>query len=208
MVAALALLPIAYLAGTFPTAHLVARARGVDITEEGSGNPGASNVYRLLGRGPAALVFLGDVGKGALPAGAGLLVADHAGAYLLGVAAVIGHVYPATRRFRGGRGVATAGGMAIVIYPLVCLGLLVVFFVVTRLTHKASLGSIVISIGLPLLVWATGAAEDDWEVAALAAVSLLVIARHSANLRRLVHGEELRLDLEQGHRRDDERGVA
>lgn len=195
MVAALALLPLAYLAGTFPTAHLVARARGHDITTEGSGNPGASNVYRVLGRGPAALVFLGDIAKGSLPALAGLLLWGHAGAYVLGIAAVLGHVYPATRRFKGGRGVATAAGMAFVVYPLVSLGLMVVFFLVSWLTHKASLGSIVIALALPPLVWATG--EDLWEVAVLGGVSLLLLARHSANLRRLVHREELRLDLEE-----------
>lgn len=196
MAAALALVPVAYLVGTFPTAQLVARARGHDITREGSGNPGASNVYRVLGRGPGAVVFAGDIAKGALPALAGLVLWGHAGAYALGVAAVLGHVYPATRRFRGGRGVATAGGMAFVLYPLVSLGLLVVFGVVSRWTHRASVASITISVALPPLVWATG--EDGWEVAVVAGLATLVLARHSANLRRLVHGEELRLDLEHG----------
>lgn len=194
MVAALALLPLAYLAGTFPTAQMVARARGHDVTKEGSGNPGASNVYRLLGRGPAAVVFIGDVAKGALPALAGLLLWDHPGAYVLGVAAVLGHVYPATRRFRGGRGVATAAGMAIVLYPLVTLGLVIFFFAVSTLTHRASVASLLVTIALPPLVWATG--EDLWEVGVLSGLAILVLARHSANVRRLIHGEELRLDLE------------
>ena len=208
MVAALALLPIAYLAGTFPSAQLVARARGRDVTREGSGNPGASNVYRLLGRGPATLVFVADIAKGSLPALGGLLLAGHAGAYVLGAAAVLGHVYPFTRRFRGGRGVATAGGMAIVLYPLVTLGLLALFFLISTTTHRASLASMAIAAALPPLVWTTG--EDPWEVLALAALSLLVLARHSANVRRLIHGEELRLDLEHGgpHAGGEERGAA
>lgn len=214
MVAALALIPVAYLVGTFPTAHLVARAHGYDVTKEGSGNPGASNIYRLLGRGPGAIVFVGDILKGALPALAGLLLADHPGAYVLGVAAVIGHVYPATRRFKGGRGVATAAGMAIVVFPLISLGLALAFFAITAVTHKASVGSMVIVVALPILVGMTGAYEEAWEVWALAAVALLIVARHSANLRRLVHGEELRLDLERRARQgdstlgDSSRGVA
>lgn len=208
MAVALALLPLAYLAGTFPTAHLVARAHGHDVTKEGSGNPGASNVYRLLGRGPAAMVFAGDMVKGALPALGGLLLWGHAGAYTLGVAAVLGHIYPATRRFKGGRGVATAGGMAFVLYPLVSGGLLVVFLLMSTLTHRASVGSIAIAVALPPLVWATG--EEAWEVGVVTGLSLLVLARHSANLRRLVHGEELRLDLEHGGPSggDEQRGAA
>lgn len=198
MIAALALIPVAYLVGTFPTAHLVAKSRGIDITKEGSGNPGASNVRRLLGRGPAAIVFAGDIAKGAVPAAAGLVLWDHAGAYVLGTSAVLGHVYPATRRFRGGRGVATAAGLIGVVYPLVSLALLVVFVVVLRATHKASVGSITIALLLPVLVWLTDG--EIWELAATGAISVLVVARHSANLRRLIHGEELRLDLEDPQR--------
>lgn len=194
MAAALALLPVAYLAGTFPTAHLVTRARGYDITSVGSGNPGASNVYRVLGRGPGALVFAGDIAKGALPALAGVLLWGPPGGYVLGVAAVLGHVYPVQRRFKGGRGVATAGGMAIALYPLVSAALLVLFFAVSGVTHKASLGSLVVTVALPVGVALTG--SEVWEIAAVSAISLLVIARHSANLRRLIHGEELPIGRE------------
>lgn len=195
MAAALALLPVAYLAGTFPTAHLVTRARGYDITSVGSGNPGASNVYRVLGRGPGALVFAGDIAKGALPALAGILLWGPPGGYVLGMAAVLGHVYPVQRRFKGGRGVATAGGMAIALYPLVSAALLVLFFAVSGVTHKASLGSLVVTVALPVGVALTGSSEM-WEIAAVSAIALLVIARHSANLRRLIHGEELQVGRE------------
>lgn len=198
MAAALALLPVAYLAGTFPTAHLVTRARGYDITSVGSGNPGASNVYRVLGRGPATIVFVGDILKGTLPALAGILLWDQAGGYVLGAAAVLGHVYPVQRRFKGGRGVATAGGMAFALYPLVSLALLGLFFVVSGLTRRASMGSLVVAVALPVGVAVTG--EAGWEVAAVSALAVLVIARHSANLRRLIHGEELRVDREDGTR--------
>lgn len=193
MALSLALVPLAYLAGTFPTAHLVARAGGHDITREGSGNPGASNVYRLLGRGPATLVFGGDLLKGVIPSLVGLLAWGHAGAYVLGVAAVLGHVFPVMRRFHGGRGVATAGGMAFVLYPLVAAALLVVFLVLAfGVVRRASLASLAVAVLLPVGVGATG--EAVWEIGLVAALSLLVIARHAPNLRRLVRGQELRLD--------------
>src|SRR3954451_1367031 len=86
------LVPVAYFLGTFPSASLVARRRGVDVTAEGSGNPGASNTFRLLGWKAGAVVFGLDVLKGALAAGIGLAVDGHRGAYLLGAAAIVGHM--------------------------------------------------------------------------------------------------------------------
>ena len=187
---ALLLVP-AYLLGTFPTAHLIVRAHGRDVTQEGSGNPGASNVGRLLGWRWGVLAFLGDAGKGALPAGIGLIVQGRAGGYLLGVAAVLGHVFPVTRRFKGGRGVATAAGMMLVLHPLVALGLMVVWLLLGRVLHKASVASLVCAVALPLLVWASGRA--GWEIGLAAALAVLIVARHAKNLQRLLRGGELKI---------------
>ena len=112
------LVPFAYFLGTFPSASIVARRAGKDVTQEGSGNPGASNVTRMLGWKAGLVVLLLDMGKGALAAGVGLALDGHRGAYILGVAAVLGHVFPITRQFKGGRGVATAGGVLVVLFPL------------------------------------------------------------------------------------------
>ena len=106
----LLLLPLAYLLGSFPTAALVARATGHNVLTEGSRNPGASNVYRLAGWKAGLVVFVADFAKGAIPSAVGLVLDGHRGAYLLGAAAVIGHVFPITFRFRGGRGVAARRG--------------------------------------------------------------------------------------------------
>src|SRR5437764_240794 len=95
---ALLLIPLAYLIGTFPSAELVVGAAGRDVTREGSGNPGASNTFRLLGWKAGLLVLALDVSKGALAGGAGALLDDHRGAYILGSAAVLGHILPAFRR--------------------------------------------------------------------------------------------------------------
>lgn len=187
-----ALIAPAYLLGMFPTAALVARAGGHDIHAEGSGNPGASNVYRLMGFWPALVVFAGDLAKGAVPALAGVALWDHPGAFVLGATAVVGHVFPVVRRFRGGRGVSTAGGLAIVLYPWVSLGLVAGWIGIAHGLGRASLASLVVSVALPVAVWATG--EAVWEVGALAGLAALVIVRHGSNLRRLLRGEELRLD--------------
>ena len=187
------LVPLAYLLGTFPSAEIVARRRGVDVTTAGSGNPGASNTFRLLGWRAGVLVFALDAAKGAIAAAVGLLVADgHVGAYVLGIAAILGHMFPVTRHFKGGRGVATGAGVLLVIFPLLTLGSGVLWFVIVRITHKASLASIVVVIVFPIAVALAGHPWGD--VSVIAAVALLVVARHASNLKRLFRGEELGLD--------------
>jgi glycerol-3-phosphate acyltransferase PlsY len=188
---ALAAIP-AYFLGTFPTAILVARAGGHDVLTEGSGNPGASNVARLMGWKAGLLVMAGDLAKGAIAAGMGLAVAGRGAAYILGILAVIGHTYPVTRRFKGGKGVATAGGMLAVLQPVLVVVLAIVWFLTARVLKLASVGSIIVAVLFPVGVALTGRA--GWEIAVTSALALLVIARHLPNLRRLVRGEELRTD--------------
>jgi glycerol-3-phosphate acyltransferase PlsY len=192
MIAVLLLIPVAYLLGTFPAAALVARATGHDVMTEGSGNPGASNVYRLAGWKPGLVVLLADIAKGAIASAVGLILEGHVGAYILGLAAVIGHVAPLTRRFRGGRGVATAGGVLLVLYPLVGLAIAVLWFLLARVVvRKASVASIVGAAAFPIGVALTG---NSWgDVAVTAVLAAIVIFRHTPNLRRLVRGQELGL---------------
>lgn len=178
----------AYLLGTFPTAILVGQRRGHDVTQEGSGNPGASNTLRTMGPRAGAAVLAGDLGKGALAAAMGLATGDRAIGVTCGLAAVLGHVAPVTRRFRGGKGVATAAGMAFVLVPLVALVLAGVWAVVVRLSRTASVGSVAISAGLPL--GAALAGRPAGEVAAFAVCGALVVLRHRENLRRIRRGEE------------------
>jgi glycerol-3-phosphate acyltransferase PlsY len=178
----------AYLLGTVPTAQLVGRRGGVDPTAAGSGNPGASNVYRLLGRRAGSLVLVGDLLKGLVPALVGLAVDGRELALAAGLAAVLGHVAPATRGFRGGKGVATAGGVALVLWPLVSVALTAVFVVVARATGTASIASLTMAVGLPLGVAVSG--RRMWEVLAAAALTALVVVRHADNIRRLARGEE------------------
>jgi glycerol-3-phosphate acyltransferase PlsY len=186
------LVPVAYLLGTFPSAALVARRRGVDVTAQGSGNPGASNTFRLLGWKAGALVFAMDLLKGALAALAGLAVDGHRGAYILGVAAILGHVLPVTRKFKGGRGVATGAGVMLVIFPLLTVAMGALWIVLARVTHKASIASITVAIAYPIAVALAG--HEAGDIIVISVLALLVVARHLSNVRRLVKGEELGLD--------------
>lgn len=183
-----ALLIPAYLVGTFPTAILVGRREGRDPTREGSRNPGASNTYRTMGRRAGALVLLGDLCKGAAAAGAGLATGNRAIAVGCGLAAVVGHVLPVGRGRPGGKGVATAGGMALVLVPGVAVALMLLWIAVAKLSGAASVASMVIAVGLPLGAAVTG--RSAGEVAAFAACGLLVVVRHRDNISRLRRGEE------------------
>jgi len=184
----LVLVPMAYLLGTFPSAELVARRYGVDVTKEGSGNPGASNVVRLLGWKAGALVLVLDAAKGAIAAGAGLAIDGHRGAWILGVAAVIGHVFPVWKKFKGGRGVATGAGVFLVVYPLVTIALAIVWVAIARGLHKASVASLTVAVAAPVIVVVVGGAPLD--IAVVVGVAVLLVARHASNLRRLFRGEE------------------
>ena len=189
MLAIALLVPVAWLLGTFPSAQIVARAHGRDIMREGSGNPGASNVHRLLGWKAGALVLLLDFAKGAAAAGAGLAIQGRPGALVLGVGAVVGHTFPLYRK--GGKGVAAAGGALVVLYPLVVAGLAILWFLVARVLHKASLASLLATALFPLAVFLLGYAW--WEVAVVGGLALLVIVRHRANIARLLRRQEIDL---------------
>jgi len=182
------LLPVAYLIGTFPSASSVARANGIDIRSVGSGNPGASNVTRVLGWRKGIWVFVLDAAKGSLAAGLGLIADGRPAGYVFGAAAVLGHVFPVWQRFRGGKGVATGGGVFGVLSPIVFPVLIVLWFVLSRITKKASLASIVVVALLPVGVGVVRG--EAWEVLATVAIGVLVMARHLGNIQRLIRRSE------------------
>lgn len=183
-----ALAVFAYLLGTFPSAHLVARANGVDITTFGSGNPGASNVTRALGWRKGIWVFVLDALKGFVAAGAGLWLLDRPGAYVLGALAIVGHVYPVTRGLQGGKGVATGAGVLAVIHPVIAPLVVAAWWVLSKLTGKAAIGSIVAVAAVPVGLAVKGA--PAWEFAATTGLCALIMVRHLGNVRRLLRREE------------------
>ncbi|HEY5664760.1 MAG TPA: glycerol-3-phosphate 1-O-acyltransferase PlsY [Ilumatobacter sp.] len=182
------LLPVAYVVGTFPSAALVARANGIDIRTVGSGNPGASNVARVLGWRRGVWVFVLDAAKGALAAGGGLVVDGRPAGYWLGAAAVVGHVFPVWQRLRGGKGVATGGGVFGALSPIVFVSILALWFVLSKLTKKASVASIITVALLPVGVGLMR--QEAWEVLATTGICALVMVRHLGNIKRLVTRKE------------------
>lgn len=186
--ATVAVVVAAYLIGTFPTAHLVGRRLGFDPTTSGSGNPGASNTTRVGGARAGALVLLGDAGKGVAAAGLGYAVDGRTLAWIAGAAAVAGHMWPITRRLRGGKGVATVAGVGLLCAPLGFLVLGVVFAIVAKVLDMAAPASILVAALMPAGVWVLG--QSGVEIAVAGAIGIAIIVRHQTNIRRLIDGTE------------------
>jgi len=202
MNAAAALL-VAYVSGSIPSAYIAGKAvKGIDLRTVGSGNLGATNVYRTLGARVAAVVFAVDMLKGALPAAllpAAVLPASALGtdrahwlALAFGIAAIVGHAKPVFLLWQGGgKGVATAAGMFAAVAPIPLAMALIVFATVLWRTGYVSAGSLAAAVTLPLLlIWIDGVTSPLTIVAGL--VCLFVYWSHRANIRRLRSGTEHR----------------
>lgn len=185
---------LGYLAGSVPFAYLLARRVGIDVRRAGSGNVGATNVFRTTGkwRGVTAMVL--DVAKGVAAvllanltgAGAGMAAAS-------GAAAVVGHIYPVWLRFHGGKGVAVAAGVFGVLAPTATAIAASLFLVTVWMTRYVSLGSMAATIALPPVAWWAGAPTAV--VVAAAATGGLILFRHRSNLYRLRAGTERRVGV-------------
>ena len=184
---------IGYFLGTIPTGYLVARLRGVNIQDVGSGNIGATNVLRALGVLPAVIVVILDPLKGAVAALIPtLLGADAWTIALTGLAAVLGNNFNILLRLRGGKGIATSIGVFLVIDPMTSLLCLTIGLFTILISRYVSLGSLVGIFSLPLFVLAGGSYLVPHLFLAIC-LTLLAIFRHRENIRRLLNGTERRL---------------
>ncbi|MCH9772799.1 MAG: glycerol-3-phosphate 1-O-acyltransferase PlsY [Cyanobacteria bacterium] len=187
-------LVLGYLLGSIPSGWLAGRwLKGIDLRELGSGSTGATNVLRQVGKGPALVVFLIDVGKGA----AAVLIARALGLgdwiqVLAGLTALAGHIWPVWLGFKGGKAVATGLGMFLGLAWPVGLASFGVFLAVFSLSRYVSLASVLAAISLPLLM-AAGTDSNANLVVALVAM-LLVLWRHRSNIKRLINGTEPKLN--------------
>ncbi|HET8740712.1 MAG TPA: glycerol-3-phosphate 1-O-acyltransferase PlsY [Acidimicrobiia bacterium] len=187
----------AYLVGSIDFAVVIARMHGVDIHSVGSGNPGASNVLRSIGRVPAALVLVGDTLKGVIGAAMGMVASGTADpqnewAFLAGLVAVIGHCYPIFHKFKGGKGVATGLGVLFFTVPLVGLIVVVSWLVLVKLTKTASISSlIVVFAAIPLAMWQ---GVRGMSLVWLTVTALFVVWRHRSNIQRVLRGEEQKVE--------------
>ena len=194
---ALLLLAIGYLLGAIPSGYLAGRwLKGIDLRDCGSGSTGATNVLRNVGKGPALVVFLIDVGKGALA----VLLAKSVGLndwvqVLAGLAALAGHIWPVWLGWKGGKAVATGLGMFLGLAWPVGLASFGLFMATISLSRIVSLASVVAAIGLPVLMLVAGN-SSAYEVVSLVASSM-VIWRHRSNIQRLMAGTEPRIGQKQ-----------
>ncbi len=182
------LVPASFLVGRLPTALVVAGRHGRDPLAEGSGNPGATNVARVAGRRAGLVVLVADLAKGFVCAAVGSAVGGDGLGMACGIAAVLGHVAPLTRT--GGKGVATAAGVALALQPWAALIAALAFTATIVATRITALASIAAAVALTGAVVAIGA--PAWEIVAFGALAGLVIGRHADNLRRLRAGTEHR----------------
>ena len=196
-------LVLSYLVGSFPTAYVLGRLlKGIDIRRHGSGNVGATNAFRTLGKGPGLVVLLFDILKGALAVvalGAFLSLDGIVECVLLGIAVVCGHNWTVFLRFKGGKGIATSLGVLVglaikfaVLRPVLFLTLLI--WIVTFLfSHTVSLSSLVAALALPCFMMLTG---QVIEIAILGWIfCVFVFVRHWPNIQRLTRGEEPKIRL-------------
>ena len=192
---------VSYLLGSINFAYITSRIKGIDISSEGSGNPGTSNVLRTLGKGSAAIVLLGDLLKGAIP-----IIFCYQDQYFLvyGLAAVVGHIYPAFYKFKGGKGVATYLGVYITtvlmnpynsdlfnieIFQILNIPALAFFYFVvfktTRVSAIASLATVLVTVSLLIYI-----NNEIPNVVVLVVLFVLIFIKHSENIKRLREGKE------------------
>lgn len=182
----------AYLLGSIPFGLLIARVKGIDIRSRGSGNIGATNVLRHVGKGEALLTLCADAAKGFIPAFLAVHIFPYGpAAGFIGVAAVAGHVFSVFLRFRGGKGVATALGVLGAYAPavgLLTVGIWILIFAVFRISSLSAIGAFLL---LPVVALLAG--EPGEKTALLLGLSLLIIIRHKDNIGRLIRGEEAKM---------------
>jgi len=179
----------AYLIGSIPTGLLLGKAYGIDVRREGSGNIGATNLYRTVGRKVGIITLIGDCLKGLLPV---LLVKASSlppeFAAWVGLAAFCGHVFPVFLKFKGGKGVATALGVFLALAPLAVAIAIALFAVLMFLWRYVSLGSISAAAAMPLAVYLLG--ESRTVTVVTLVIAAIVIIRHHENIKRLLSGTE------------------
>jgi len=185
------LIIFAYLLGSVPTGYLMGAWMGVDVRVAGSGNIGATNVARVIGKRQGILTLAVDAAKGFIPVFAALQLGfAPAAAALIGTAAFLGHLYPVFLKFQGGKGVATALGVFVGLAPVATLVLIVIFAAVALASRIVSLSSMAAALAAPVTFWFFSYPPAVVGLSAL--IALMITMRHRGNLRRLLAGTEPR----------------
>ncbi len=189
------LLAGSYLLGAIPFGYLIGRLWGVDVRKTGSGNIGATNVLRAVGKGPAAATLFLDSAKGFLPVFLARQVLGLPPHWVIatGIAGVIGHSFPVFLGFKGGKGVATGFGVLIGINWVLALVLFLIFFAVLATSRIVSLSSLTAAAALPFLIWHLTSHSSQYLTFGLA-ITLFIFTLHRKNIKRLLSGKEPRVE--------------
>ncbi|MEW6686407.1 MAG: glycerol-3-phosphate 1-O-acyltransferase PlsY [Candidatus Edwardsbacteria bacterium] len=190
---------LSFASGSVPFAYLIGLFYGVDIRKKGSGNVGATNVFRTVGTFPGIIALALDILKGLLPV---ILARSFEFVplwqILIGLMAVIGHCFTPFLKFRGGKGVATSAGVFLGLAPLATIGVAIVWILAVLIGRYISLGSIIAGISLPIFISVISKIrqEQNWILLIFASfVSILIILRHVPNLKRLMRGSEPKVKI-------------
>ncbi|MDR4433894.1 glycerol-3-phosphate 1-O-acyltransferase PlsY [Bacillus tequilensis] len=182
------LIILAYLIGSIPSGLIVGKlAKGIDIREHGSGNLGATNAFRTLGVKAGSIVIAGDILKGTLATALPFLMHVDIHPLLAGVFAVLGHVFPIFAKFKGGKAVATSGGVLLFYAPLLFITMLAVFFIFLYLTKFVSLSSML--TGIYTVIYSLFV-HDKYLLIVVILLTIFVIYRHRANIKRIINKTE------------------
>ncbi len=183
----------AYLLGSVPTGYILGSLAGIDVRKAGSGNVGATNVARVVGKRHGIFTLVADIAKGFVP----VVIAVHLGltstaTAFVGVAAFLGHLYPVFLRFRGGKGVATALGVFLGLSPWATLVVMPIFVLVILATRVVSLSSMVAAASAPIVFWLL--TSSSMLTGTSVFIALMIILRHRGNIQRLLSGTEPRVN--------------
>ena len=198
------LIILAYMIGSIPTSVIISKSQfNIDIRDYGSGNAGATNTFRVLGSKWGSIVMLLDMLKGLVAVKLALLLPYYITNEFentnfqigLGLAAVLGHIFPVWAEFRGGKGVATLFGLIIAISPLTALSCVTIFLLVLYLTRFVSLSSIMASMAFPVFILIIFNVDNTAYRIFAIAVALLVILTHQKNISRLLSGSESKVPI-------------
>lgn len=183
---------ISFVMGSIPVGLIVARVKGVDLRKVGSGNIGATNVLRTMGKGPALITLAGDMLKGFVPVVlSNYILNDTLSAGLVGFAAILGHDFSLFLRFKGGKGVATSIGVLLAYSPVVAIFTVLLWIVVVFMSRYSSMGAIVAFLLLPVNIYVFDYSQEKFVIGLL--MTLLLLFKHSENIKRLLSGREPRI---------------
>jgi len=191
----------AYLIGSIPFSYIFGKLQGLDLREHGSGNVGATNALRVLGTKVGVITLLLDMGKGVLAIELGRMLLSSGAEWqlvIVAITAILGHIFTIFLGFKGGKGVATSGGVFLDLFPLPCFLALLLFIIIVSITRYVSLGSILAAGFLFTYMLIASIREHFVNYPSLAVVTLVagfIILRHSSNIQRLIKGTENKISF-------------